>query len=99
MKMNADRLEKKASSDGWYIPWTESMGYYDAVNFAKRIPATCRTVIPRAGLGDYCCPPMGLAKLWNNIHAGNKSVVWVQGSEHGYVPPNYDGRDFAVNER
>ncbi len=99
MKMNAVRLEKKASSDGWYIPWTESMGYYDAVNFAKRIPATCRTVIPRAGLGDYCCPPMGLAKLWNNIHAGNKSVIWVQGSEHGYVPPNYDGRNFAVNER
>ena len=82
------------SSDGWYIPWTEAMGYYDAANFAKRIPATCQTIITRAGLGDYCCPPMGLAKLWNNI-PGNKKVVWVQGSEHGYVPPAYEGRDIV----
>jgi len=88
------RRERKISSDGWYIPWTESMGYYDAANFAKRIPKTCRTVITRAGLGDYCCPPMGLAKLWNNI-PGNKQVNWVQGSEHGYVPPPYEGRDFT----
>ena len=90
---NNIRRERKISSDGWYIPWTESMGYYDAANFAKRIPTTCRTVITRAGLGDYCCPPMGLAKLWNNI-PGNKEINWVQGSEHGYVPPKYDGRDF-----
>ncbi len=80
------------ASDGWYIPWTEAMGYYDAANFAKRIPKACTTVITRAGLGDYCCPPMGLAKLWNSI-PGNKRVVWVQGSEHGYVPPDYAGRD------
>ena len=95
MKMNQERLAGKASSDGWYVPWTESMGYYDAVNFARRIPATCRTVISRAGLGDYCCPPRGLAKLWNNIKGANKSILWVQGSEHGYVPPKYEGRDFV----
>ena len=95
MYNNNIRRERKISSDGWYIPWTESMGYYDAANFAKRIPAqTCHTFITRAGLGDYCCPPMGLAKLWNNI-PGNKEIKWVQGSEHGYVPPEYDGRDFV----
>ena len=94
MYNNNIRRERKISSDGWYIPWTESMGYYDAANFAKRIPAqTCHTIITRAGLGDYCCPPMGLAKLWNNI-PGNKKINWVQGSEHGYVPPEYEGRDF-----
>ena len=82
----------KLAGDGWYIPWTEALGYYDAANFAKRIPTTCRTVITRAGLGDYCCPPTGLAKLWNSIR-GNKKIVWVQGSEHGYVPPEYEGRD------
>jgi len=38
------------------------------------------------GLGDYCCPPMGLAKLYNNI-PGNKRIKWVQGSTHGFVPP------------
>ena len=90
------KLRKDASlnlaGDGWYIPWTESMGYYDAANFAKRIPTSCLTIVTRAGLGDYCCPPTGLAKLWNNI-PGNKKVIWVQGSEHGYVPPAYEGRD------
>jgi len=90
---NNARRERKISSDGWYIPWTESMGYYDAANFAKRIPKTCHTIITRAGIGDYCCPPMGLAKLYNNIPC-NKKIVWVQGSEHGYVPPAYEGRDF-----
>ena len=94
MYNNNLRRERKISSDGWYIPWTDSMGYYDAVNFAKRIPATCRTVITRAGLGDYCCPPMGLAKLFNNI-PGNKEIKWVQGSQHGYVPPPYEGRDIV----
>jgi cephalosporin-C deacetylase-like acetyl esterase len=95
MSMNEKRLARKAASDGWYIPWTPSMGYYDAVNFAKRIPASCRTVIPRAGLGDYCCPPTGLMKLWNNIPGNNKKITWVQGSKHGYVPPAYPGRDFT----
>lgn len=90
-KLRTDRSLGLAG-DGWYIPWTESMGYYDAANFARRIPTTCLTFITRAGLGDYCCPPMGLAKLWNNI-PGNKKILWVQGSEHGYVPPAYEGRD------
>ena len=93
MPNNNARRDRKISSDGWYVPWTESMGYYDAVNFAKRIPKTCHTSITRAGLGDYCCPPMGIAKLWNAI-PGNKSIKWVQGSQHGYVPPEYEGRDF-----
>ena len=98
MYNNNVRRERKISSDGWYIPWTESMGYYDAANFAKRIPATCRTIVTRAGLGDYCCPPMGLAKLYNNI-PGNKQINWVQGSEHGYVPPSYAGRDFVREQK
>lgn len=83
----------KLAADGWYIEWVDGLGYYDAANFARRIPTSCETVITRAGLGDYCCPPTGLAKLWNNIR-GNKRIVWVQGSEHGYVPPAYEGRDF-----
>jgi cephalosporin-C deacetylase-like acetyl esterase len=93
MYNNNARLQRTISSDGWYIPWTESMGYYDAANFAKRIPKTCYTIVTRAGMGDYCCPPMGLAKLWNNI-PGNAKIIWVQGSEHGYVPPAYEGRDY-----
>ena len=88
MKFNAQNRK------GWYIPWTESMGYYDAVNFGKRIPPYCHVNITRAGIGDYTCPPTGLAKLWNAIPGDNKEIHWVQGSQHGYVPPEYDGRDF-----
>jgi len=74
------------ASDGWYIGWTDALGYYDAANFAKRIPKTCLTIVTRAGLGDYCCPPTGLAKLYNNMTCPKK-ILWVQGSTHGYVPP------------
>ena len=82
----------KLAADGWYIPWVDALGYYDAANFAKRIPTTCQTIVTRAGIGDYCCPPTGLAKMYNNI-PGNKKIIWVQGSQHGYVPPAYEGRD------
>ena len=88
----------KLAADGWYIPWVDALGYYDAAIFGKRIPKTCRTIITRAGLGDYCCPPTGLAKLWNNI-PGNKKIHWVQGSQHGYVPPEYEGRDFVREQK
>ena len=78
----------------WYIRWSDGLGYYDPVNFAKRVPATCTVEIPRAGLGDYVCPPSGLAMLWNALKCPKK-IVWVQGSQHGYVPPKYEGRDFV----
>lgn len=79
----------------WFIPWADGLGYYDPVNFAKRIPKSCRTEICRAGLGDYICPPSGVAILWNNI-PGNKKIRWVQGSTHGYVAPvDYPGRDIV----
>ena len=33
--------------------------------------------------------------MWNNI-PGNKEIHWVQGSQHGYVPPvAYEGRDIV----
>jgi cephalosporin-C deacetylase-like acetyl esterase len=96
LAMNNRRLEEKAAGDGWYIRWVPGVAYYDAVVWAKRIPPSCRVNISRAGLGDYCCPPMGLAKLWNSI-PGNKSIKWVQGSEHGYVPPDYEGRDWSFD--
>ena len=74
------------------IKYVEALGYFDSVNFAKRIPYTCRVDITRAGLGDYTCEPSGLAILWNNLKCP-KTIVWVQGSEHSYAPPEYEGRD------
>ena len=99
MFMNNARLDGKASSGGWYVKWVPGIAYYDAAVWAKRIPESCFTSITRAGLGDYTCPPMGLAKLWNNIPGKNKSIKWVQGSQHGYVPPEYAGRDFLMDAR
>ena len=79
------------------IKYVEALGYFDVVNFAKRVPATCRVDIPRAGLGDYTCQPSGIAILWNTLKCP-KSILWVQGSEHGYIPPEYEGRDTRRNQ-
>ncbi len=47
--------------------------------------AKCRVEITRAGLGDYTCPPSGLALFYNAIKSP-KSITWVQGSRHGHTP-------------
>ncbi len=70
---------------GWFPQWVPALGYYDAVNHAKRIK--CQVNITRAGLGDYTCPPSGLAILYNNLKAPKK-ITWFQGSTHGFVPPD-----------
>ena len=70
----------------WFVKWVPALGYYDPVNMAKRIPATCKVNITRAGIGDYTCPPAGVAAFYNNLSCP-KSMVWMQGSTHGYVPP------------
>ena len=67
----------------WHIPWAPGLGYYDAVSHIAR--AKCPVEITRAGLGDYTCPPSGLALFYNAIKAP-KSIVWVQGSRHGHTP-------------
>ncbi len=81
----------------WYIHWVPALGYYDPINMARRIPKTCTTIIPRAGLGDYVCPPSGLAILFYNI-PGPKKITWVQGSTHGYTPPKpYQSETWCTN--
>ena len=79
-----DTLKRLVSA--WYIHETPALRYYDPVNLAKRISKNCKVEITRAGLGDYCCPPSGVSILFNNI-PGPKKINWVQGSTHGYVPP------------
>jgi len=73
----------------WYVSWSPALGYFDPVNVAKRIPTTCRVDISRAALGDYCSPPSGLAALYTAIPCP-KSIRWVQGAEHRWVPPRKD---------
>lgn len=68
---------------GWGIPYFPAMDYYDAANHAKRVK--CPVVFPRAGLGDYTCPPSGIAVAYNNVKSPKK-IFWTQSSTHGYVP-------------
>ncbi len=65
------------------LVYMKSLDYYDPINFAKRIK--CPVDVFRAGLGDYVCPPSGVAVFYNNLKCPKK-ITWVQGSTHGKVP-------------
>ena len=81
----------------WHIPWVEALGYYDAANMARRIPKTCRVNVTWAGLGDYICPPSGVAAFYNNLTCP-KQIKWVQGATHGYYPPNAQTFSRSANQ-
>ena len=69
----------------WAAPWSPGMGYYTAANFAKLINLDATVEITRAALGDELCPPSGVAAFYNALEC-RKSITWLQGSTHGYVP-------------
>ncbi|MDD5727774.1 MAG: acetylxylan esterase [Victivallales bacterium] len=71
--------------NGWRPKYVPALNYYDCVFHAKRIK--CPVTITRAGLGDYTCPPSGIAVLYNNIKTP-KECKWYQGSTHCFVPKN-----------
>ncbi len=82
---------------GWRPDWTEALGYYDIVNHAKRVK--CPVTIS-AGLGDYVCPPSGVAILYNNIKSP-KSLEFTQGKKHGdfgYKAPK-DNQSFKLESK
>lgn len=81
---------------GWRIVGTPALDYYDPINVIKRASKTCHVTISRAGLGDYVCPPSGIAILYNNI-PGPRTINWVQGSTHGFVPP-YKHQRFTLQD-
>ena len=70
----------------WHIEWVPALGYYDAANMARRIPATCRTTVTWAGLGDYVCPPSGVMAFYNNLTCPKK-ITFIQGATHFTHPP------------
>ena len=81
------RTEMGRNHGPWYVKWTPALGYFDPVYHIKRLSPDCRFSVGRAGLGDYICPPSGVALLYKNAAAKQKSISWVQGSTHAYVPP------------
>ena len=81
------RTEMGRNHGPWYVKWAPALGYFDPVYHIKRLSPDCKFSIGRAGLGDYICPPSGVALLYKNAAAKQKSINWVQGSTHAYVPP------------
>ena len=77
--------KKQRISGGWRIKYVPALDYYDPVFMAKRIKKAKVDII-RAGLGDYVCPPSGLAISYNNLATPNKTIRWYQSSDHGFVP-------------
>lgn len=63
---------------GWRPDWKAGLGYYDTVNFARRVK--CPVKID-AGLSDWVCPPSGVWVLYNNL-SGEKSMTMRQGLDH-----------------
>ena len=82
-------------SYSWGIPYVSELNYYDPVHLAKFVPKTCTVKIQRAGLGDYVCPPSGVAAFYNNLQCP-KEITWVQGSTHGFIPP-YQCQRFTLS--
>jgi cephalosporin-C deacetylase-like acetyl esterase len=91
---NMAGASKDGRLPGWHPEWVEALGYYDTINHARYIQ--CPVKMARAGLGDYTCPPSGLAALYMTF-AVPKEITWVQGSTHSYVPPNPE--KCTVNDR
>ncbi len=81
----AGTAKKQRFSGSWRIEYVPALDYYDPVFMAKRIKKA-HVKITRAGLGDDVCPPSGLAVCYKNIASPFKSIRWVQGSDHGFVP-------------
>ena len=71
----------------WGIPSVSGAYYFDSALHAKRVPRDCIAQITRLGMGDYTCPPRGVLLSYYNMKC-QVSAYLVQGSDHGYVPPD-----------
>ena len=71
----------------WGIPSVPGAYYFDSALHAKRVPRDCIANITRLGMGDYTCPPRGVLLSYYNMKC-QVSAYLVQGSDHGYVPPD-----------
>lgn len=64
---------------GWRPNWKKGLGYYDTVNFARRIKCPVQV---EAGLSDWICPPSGVWCLYNALKTP-KYMKMFQGRNHG----------------
>lgn len=50
-----------------------------------------------AGLGDYTCPPLGLAMVYRALRC-KKQITWHQGCSHGWWPPGHQTKTFSSDK-
>ena len=81
----------------WGVEWSPGLAYFNGCNMARRIKSPKTVSINRAALGDELCPPAGVAAFYNNLPC-EKSIKWVQGSTHGYVP-QFQREDWIINSK
>ena len=81
----AGRIKAERTPGLYPIPYQRALEYYDPVFMAKRI-TKAEVTITRGGLGDYICPPSGVAISYKNLATPLKTIHWHQGSDHGFVP-------------
>ena len=70
-----------------------TMGYFDTVNFAKKLPCPIRLSV---GFVDTICPPTSVYALYNSI-PGQKSIVNVVSGAHGPVADKREKSVFTQN--
>lgn len=75
---------------GWTVKPTPALLYYDPAYHVRRYEGELRLM---AGLGDYVCPPSGIASVYNQA-PGAKRIVYTQGAGH---VPNARGEQFVRN--
>ena len=80
----------------WGIPSVPGAYYFDSALHAKRVPRTCIAEITRLGMGDYTCPPRGVLLSYYNMKCA-VSAKLVQGSDHGYIPPQ-PNQQFTISK-
>ena len=83
-------------SRSWGIPCVPGAYYFDAALHAKRVPRNCVAEITRLGMGDYTCPPRGVLLSYYNMKCA-VSAKLVQGSDHGYIPPQ-PNQQFTISK-
>lgn len=82
---------------GWRPEFRPGLAYYDAVFHSRRIPKTCYLNSPRYGLGDYVCPPSGVAAHFNAANC-RKRAVWMQDCSHLYPPVKDIRQEFVIEK-
>lgn len=67
---------------GWRPEYALGLGYFDTVNFARRVKCPVKIT---AGLSDWVCPPSGVWVLYNNL-PGPAELTMLQGLDHAVYP-------------